>query len=138
MKLCECGCGLPAPIARASNRRRGYRKGEPKRFVRGHAMRGRRRPDLERSVASSESSGHHLAKKVQTSRSCRLATVGGCKGRIEVHHRDGDVFNNTRENLIPLCVAHHRLVGRGRIDLDAPRMPAFIVDGSGKRRYFIA
>lgn len=98
-------------------------------------MRGRKRPDLARFEATSESSGHHLAKRVQTERVCRLLAIGGCKGRLEVHHKDGDVFNNRRENLTPLCIAHHRLVELGRIDLEAPAMPIFFVDGSGKRRY---
>jgi hypothetical protein len=36
-KLCECGCGQPVPIAKET--RRGYRKGQPMRFVRGHFSR---------------------------------------------------------------------------------------------------
>lgn len=39
MKLCECGCGEPAPIARVTNRRQDSVKGEPQRFVLGHANR---------------------------------------------------------------------------------------------------
>lgn len=38
-KLCECGCGRPAPIATRTNRRFGWVKGQPTRFVRGHATR---------------------------------------------------------------------------------------------------
>jgi hypothetical protein len=37
VKLCECGCGRPTPIA--LRKRRGYMKGEPMRFVHGHASR---------------------------------------------------------------------------------------------------
>lgn len=37
--LCECGCGLPAPIATMTRRARGQVKGQPVRFVRGHATR---------------------------------------------------------------------------------------------------
>jgi len=36
MKLCDCGCGLPAPIATYTNARRGYVKGQPVRFINGH------------------------------------------------------------------------------------------------------
>jgi len=36
MKLCECGCGLPAPIAKKTNTRRGHVKGQPIRFIVGH------------------------------------------------------------------------------------------------------
>ncbi len=35
--FCECGCGERAPISAYT--RRGYRKGEPQRFVRGHDLR---------------------------------------------------------------------------------------------------
>ena len=50
-KLCECGCGQPAPIAKQSNSRLGYIKGQPMRFVFGHSGRivsatGGRRPVL--------------------------------------------------------------------------------------------
>jgi hypothetical protein len=36
MKLCECGCGQPAPIAKRTEIRRGYVKGQPTRFILGH------------------------------------------------------------------------------------------------------
>lgn len=35
-KLCECGCGRPAPIAKRSNRERGHVAGQPTRFIAGH------------------------------------------------------------------------------------------------------
>ncbi len=38
-KLCECGCGSPAPVATRNDATKGYIKGEPMRFVRGHARR---------------------------------------------------------------------------------------------------
>ena len=49
MKLCECGCGLPAPIAKVTCKRLGHIKGQPVRFLRGHwaktdAMRGEKHP----------------------------------------------------------------------------------------------
>lgn len=34
--LCECGCGLPAPIAKKTYSRFGYRKGDQLRFRSGH------------------------------------------------------------------------------------------------------
>ena len=36
IKLCECGCGKPAPIAKYSDKRWGCVKGEPLRFILGH------------------------------------------------------------------------------------------------------
>lgn len=35
-RLCECGCGLPAPIAPRTNRTKGWVKGEPLRYIRFH------------------------------------------------------------------------------------------------------
>lgn len=35
-KLCECGCGRLVPIAIKTRASRGYRKGEPQRFIHGH------------------------------------------------------------------------------------------------------
>lgn len=43
-KLCECGCGEPAPIAKQSDSRLGYVRGGPKRFVPGHQSRGQFAP----------------------------------------------------------------------------------------------
>lgn len=37
MKLCECGCGQPAPISKESRPSRGLKRGEPKRFINGHS-----------------------------------------------------------------------------------------------------
>jgi hypothetical protein len=68
---------------------------------------------------------------------CDLASVGGCQGPIHVHHVDADPTNNAPRNRKPLCQSHHFLVENGRIDLDDPEMPEFIIS-SGKRRYFYA
>lgn len=38
-KLCECGCGLPAPIATFNRPKHGWVKGQPKRFINGHWRR---------------------------------------------------------------------------------------------------
>lgn len=36
MKLCECGCGNPAPLARDTNVLLGYKQGQPIRFIQFH------------------------------------------------------------------------------------------------------
>lgn len=41
IKLCECGCGEPAPIASRTNSAKGHVKGQPVRFIVGHHLRGR-------------------------------------------------------------------------------------------------
>ena len=37
IKLCECGCGVPAPISKYTSRRNGWIKDHPKRFIYGYA-----------------------------------------------------------------------------------------------------
>lgn len=39
-KLCECGCGQPAPIAKFSDATKGLVRGQPMRFIQGHNRRG--------------------------------------------------------------------------------------------------
>jgi len=40
-KLCECGCGQPAPIAAQTEALDGRVKGQPTRFIHGHNQRGK-------------------------------------------------------------------------------------------------
>lgn len=44
MKLCECGCGEPAPIATKNHTRSGYVKGQPLRYIKGHHQKMRDYP----------------------------------------------------------------------------------------------
>lgn len=49
VKLCKCGCGGPAPIAKNTDKTRGYRKGEPTRYIRGH--NGGKRREMKDGMA---------------------------------------------------------------------------------------
>lgn len=62
-KLCECGCGEAAPIAKQNDTRRGWVKGQPVRFIRGHSMRGRTPPPFtaERRAKISAAATKRLA-----------------------------------------------------------------------------
>lgn len=60
--LCECGCGLRAPIAASNDATMGYVAGRPKRFVQGHNMRGRANPkvsDARRGKATTAGPDHY-------------------------------------------------------------------------------
>lgn len=46
LKLCACGCRLPTPNAKWTNRRKGHVAGQPLHFIPGHHNRLRSRPDL--------------------------------------------------------------------------------------------
>jgi hypothetical protein len=74
-KLCECGCGNPAPIARASSPKWGTVKGQPQRFVRGHSPR--------RPVA------YRFWAKVQKTDACWEWTSTRCRGGYGMLQVDG-------------------------------------------------
>ena len=52
VKLCECGCGQPTPLATRNRAERGWVKGEPLRYINGH--HGRR----NRSASTSSTAGN--------------------------------------------------------------------------------
>ncbi len=136
--FCECGCGHATSIAPQSSTRLGWKKGEHVRFIRGHYKP--LTPPWPRGVwrkpeSRNRNTGRHRAKRLKPRDACELASIGGCLGRLEVHHKDKDPANNADDNLMTLCLAHHQLVDHGRIDLAWPVMPPFYTDGSGKRRY---
>jgi hypothetical protein len=45
---CECGCGRPAPIATKTDRRYGWVRGKPRRFILGHSGGNKARPFWDR------------------------------------------------------------------------------------------
>lgn len=65
MKLCECGCGNPAPIASKTMTKRGWIKGEPVRFIQGHS--GRMRPSGVIKYHVDENTGCWLWERSKTS-----------------------------------------------------------------------
>lgn len=61
-ETCKCGCGERAPIAKVTNRKRGYIKGQPQKYVRGHATRKQRKEcaaeDCDRQTAATYCQKH--------------------------------------------------------------------------------
>lgn len=114
-KLCECGCGKPAPIAKANHRLYGHIKGEPVRFVVGHARRGRGtgrsashgyvRVVVERGVGGRVRGEHVLVAEGVFGKPLPKQAV--------VHHVDENRANNVPSNLV-VCQdqAYHKLIHR--------------------------
>ena len=63
MKRCECGCGLMAPIAKLTNRRWGYVKGQPVRFVVGHNQHNMKTHSNSKDGRARHSAGYVLVKQ---------------------------------------------------------------------------
>jgi len=116
-KLCECGCGMPTPIATRTRTIRGQTKGEPLRFINGHNARllspeeQRRRNSfrdsgLKRYTGQRSNyvklNGRHMHRVIAEQKLGRPLEPGEI-----VHHKDGDKWNNDPENLEVMTQAEH-------------------------------
>jgi len=104
MALCECGCGQPTAIATITVSHRGWRKGEPKRFVIGHSSRVVRRGDGLDAYPKRDGKLLHV-------RMAESALGKPLPDGAQVHHVDGVMSNSVRGNLV-ICQDHayHRLL----------------------------
>ena len=120
IKYCECGCGTPTPISPRTRSRRGVKKGEPLRFISGHNSRllsseeqGRRSSlknnDALRYTGSRANYvkyyGRHLHRVVAEQKLGRPLAPGEI-----VHHKDGDKWNNSPDNLDVMTQAEHAFI----------------------------
>lgn len=128
-KQCECGCGQEIPVKDD--------RGRLRRFAVGHVNKNRSNTWKKKPESVNRRTGRYRARLLHDCSSCELIAIGGCSGRVEIHHKDGCPTNNVEQNRIALCTCHHRLVENGRINLAAPVMPQFVIRGE-KRRYLYA
>lgn len=119
--LCLCGCGQTTPLAAKHSTERGYRKGEPLRYVYGHHMRGKRAEQTSRWNGGRwvHKTGYVLRYApehpncdqrgyVPEHRLVVEEQIGRLLTRREhVHHINGDKADNRLENLIALTHSEH-------------------------------
>lgn len=126
-KLCECGCGGLAPIAKYTSNQHGWIQGQPKRFIHGHRQGGEKHPLWKGGRKKSTggyievlSPGHPRANPdgyvlehilVAEKALGRYLPEGAV-----VHHVDGNKANNANSNLVicPDNTYHHILHRRMR------------------------
>lgn len=121
MKLCECGCGQPAPIATRNRREYGWIKGQPKRFVSGHNKTYKSQEGNIKLHSTGylmiKLSNHPFRSKtnyVMYHRYILEQHLGYCLNPEEyhVHHIDFDKTNNDTSNLVAIRPeAHYYLHG---------------------------
>lgn len=96
--LCECGCGLPAPVATFTARKYGWVKGQPKRFILGHSAKGR---PARHYRQTRDGRLHRLRAERALGKPLPIG--------VHVHHADG-----SKGDAAPLVicqdVAYHRLL----------------------------
>lgn len=130
MKLCECGCGYFTPIAKKTWSKKGWIKGQPKRFINGHNTRLRRGKDhpLWKNGRRIRGNGYITILMPEHP---RVDSAGYVREHILivektlgkplplnaiVHHVDGNPTNNNPSNLV-ICqdnAYHHFLHQRMR------------------------
>lgn len=135
-KLCECGCGQPAPIATRNWHTKGIKKGEPLRFIHGHHRRGKQQSKSEKlkrvitwGVQDAEISPFlpdcniirfyekqrrwYCSVKGKTSKKPHARAVyehhyGEIPDGLVVHHKNGSAENITDDRIDNLMLVPHK------------------------------
>jgi hypothetical protein len=118
--LCECGCGQRTTISPRTNRIHGYIKGEPRRFILGHATR---RAPVDYIVDAE--TGCWNWQLARDARGYPRKRVGGrdarahrwhyeqrfgpISGDLHLHHRCENPSCVNPDHLVPLTPAAHAL-----------------------------
>lgn len=114
---CHCGCGLKAPIAKYNSPQYGWVKGQPKRFIHNHHMRGARNNHYNMGLSFHK--GLNRWRVVCRNGSTILFARAAMEGHLRrellpeevVHHINGDSSDDRIENLqlFPSKSAHRKL-----------------------------
>ncbi len=128
VKLCECGCGKPAPIATQTAAKFGRIKGQPMRFIVGHNGRvmprgaaspqwkGGRRPHNSGYImvyAPDHPRANNVGSVLEHILICERALGRYLPPQAEVHHVNEVKDENRNSNLV-ICEdrAYHQLLHR--------------------------
>ncbi len=108
-ELCQCGCGLPAPIAGWTDPRRGNVKGQPQRFILGHYARTKTKHDLHTRkmlkgyvhlYAPNDPNAHTNGFIAEHILVAQAALGKPLPTRSVVHHVNGVRTDNRNSNLV--------------------------------------
>ena len=118
MALCECGCGEITTIAKLTDWRRGYVRGQHCKFIKGHQNRGRFGPSNWRWTNARHRSRSGYIQMTHRGRTryehiliAEKAFGGPLPQGAEVHHVNEIKTDNRNQNLV-ICEnnAYHKLL----------------------------
>lgn len=69
--------------------------------------------------SGTRSNMHKIARQFLSKKQCLCCKFDKYSSLIELHHRDGDYTNNTKSNLVWLCIRCHDYITYGFADLNA-------------------
>lgn len=123
-KLCECGCGGKAPIAKQTNKRIGHVKGEPVRFIRGHVKYNGGKATHQLGYPQTKMPGHPRAdsRGYVFDHVLIIEKITGepMPPGSKVHHKNKTPADNRPDNLV-FCPnqAYHKLLHQRMRALEA-------------------
>lgn len=107
--VCQCGCGGATKPYACNNANRGSIKGQPQRYIIGHARRGQ----TYHGPVGHNAGPYVNARGQQREHRVIAERVMGrsLPSTVQVHHVDGNGKNNANTNLV-ICqdMAYHRLL----------------------------
>lgn len=136
--LCQCGCGASTRLAPVSDRSKGWVKGQPLLYLKGHNVAKNGAAQTARAIGRKSLSSHGYVR-VQVGKGRReyehilvaedalgreLRSFGTGHPETEVvHHIDGDKTNNAPGNLL-ICSHRYHIELHHRLE-QSPNWPQF-------------
>jgi uncharacterized protein YerC len=116
--LCECGCGLPAPIAKNTNRAAGVVAGQPQRFLRGHGnrpgFRGSPAESFLEAYVRQRTAATTLAKNPPAPGLCQC----GCGRPAHIAKKTNSRRGTVKGQPTRYALGHHPRRGRRQVSTD--------------------
>lgn len=86
--LCACGCGEPAPISKTTDKRFGWVRGQPKRFIHNHHSRMQSAETRRKNSEANSGTRHHMYGRKHSEESRQRISDSLRGRRLSAEHRE--------------------------------------------------